>query len=120
MSLILIVTESNVQGKESNQNHPTGPQNYWALVIGIADYLYPESGLDNLKYASNDANSIERMLLTQGWTRNRIHKVTDRDATRKNLENLINGWLRKVPAEDMLLIYWAGHGYPDLADQRRV
>ncbi len=118
MSFLLAATIA--QGGESTTKQATGPKNYWALVIGIADYLYPESGLNNLKYASNDADAIEKMLLTQGWSKERINKVTNKDATRKNLEALINGWLRKVSTEDMLLIYWAGHGYPDLADQRRV
>ena len=97
-----------------------GPKDYWALVVGIADYRYPESGLEKLKYAEKDADAVERMLLAQGWNPERVHKLTGRDATRRNLEDQVNGWLRRVGPEDMLLIYWAGHGYPDLADQRRV
>ncbi|MDP3766631.1 MAG: hypothetical protein Q8S13_01325 [Dehalococcoidia bacterium] len=39
-------------------------------MIGINDYQHPR--VDKLRYAVNDARSVERALLTLGWRADRI------------------------------------------------
>ena len=93
---------------------------YYALIIGVDQYQNTQSGLSCLKFAGNDVTAINELLLFQGWSKQKIKKISGRSATKKNLISAFNGWLRQVKSDDVLLVYWSGHGYPDLADQRKV
>ena len=83
-------------------------RNVWAVVVGINNYLkFPE-----LKYAINDAKEFHRLLLKE----NRIpaENVTlliDEQATLKNLKSALGMGLKIAAGpDDMVLIYFAGHG----------
>jgi len=52
----------------------------WAVVIGINDYQHPR--IPKLRYAVNDARSVERALLAQGFRRDRIITLIERQATK--------------------------------------
>lgn len=93
---------------------------YYALIIGVDQYQNTQSGLSCLKFAGNDVTAINELLLFQGWAKQKIKKISGKSATKKNLISAFNGWLRQVKSDDVLLVYWSGHGYPDLADQRKV
>ena len=93
---------------------------YYALIIGVDQYQNTQSGLSCLKFAGNDVTAINELLLFQGWEKQKIKKISGKSATKKNLISAFNGWLRQVKSDDVLLVYWSGHGYPDLADQRKV
>ena len=95
-------------------------KNYYALIIGVDQYKNHQSGLSLLNFVNNDVTAIYQLLLSQGWEKRKIKQISGRDATKKNLIAAFNGWLRQVNPQDILFVYWAGHGYPDLADQRRV
>ena len=93
---------------------------YYALIIGVDQYQNSQSGLSYLKFVSNDVAAINELLLFQGWPEQKIKKISGRSATKKNLISAFNGWLRQVKPDDVLLVFWSGHGYPDLADPRKV
>jgi hypothetical protein len=83
-------------------------RNVWAVVVGINNYKkFPK-----LKYAVNDAKEFYRLLLEK----NRIpaENVTlliDEQATLKNLKNALGMGLKIAAGpDDMVLIYFAGHG----------
>ena len=105
-----------VWGKDNTESL----KNYYALVIGVDQYKNSQSGLSVLNFVNNDVAAIRELLLAQGWEEQKIKLITGKKATKKNLIAVLNGWLRQVDSKDILLVYWAGHGYPDLADQRRV
>lgn len=112
----MIILVFCVWGKDNTESL----KNYYALVIGVDQYKNPQSGLSVLNFVNNDVVAIRELLLSQGWEEQRIKLITGKKATKKNLIAVFNGWLRQVDSKDILLVYWAGHGYPDLADQRRV
>ena len=61
----------------------------WAVIIGINDYQHQR--VPKLRYAVNDARAMERALLAQGFRRDRILTLIDRQATKAAIERLLAG-----------------------------
>lgn len=95
-------------------------RNTWAVLIGISEYEYESSQLPRLAYAAKDARDVANALLNNGWSRDHIHVLTDEQATERNIRLALESWLTKARPEDTILLYWAGHGYPDPDDPRRI
>lgn len=80
----------------------------WGVVIGINQYKH----FPHLKYAVNDAREFYKYLIEM----NRIPKdhiilVLDDNATLERLRSLLGTQLRqKAGKNDMVIIYFAGHG----------
>ncbi len=84
----------------------------WAVVIGINDYHHPR--VPKLRYAVNDARSVEATLLAQGFRRDRIVALLDAQATKSRIERVLGDELkRKIGPNDRLLVFFAGHGMTD-------
>jgi hypothetical protein len=83
-------------------------RNIWAVVIGIDRYPH----VRQLKYAVNDANLFYEYLVT----RNRIPAknvvlLLNQDATLTNIKSALGTDLKNMAGrDDMVLIYFAGHG----------
>ena len=117
--MILIFAFVNIfvaVGQTQNENIT----NYWALVIGISKYQNEASGLNTLKYADNDALEVERALLRSGWKKEQIKCLINDAATKSEIDSAVCGWLRHVQKNDLLVLFWAGHGYPDFLDSQKV
>jgi uncharacterized caspase-like protein len=84
--------------------------NYHALVIGNGRYREWES----LKSPANDANAISSVLRTRYGFQVR----TLVDATRQDIIRELASYRAKLAPRDNLLVYYAGHGYWDKANQR--
>ncbi len=82
--------------------------NVWGVVIGINDY----PNIRKLKYAVNDAKSFYNLLVdTIRIPRENITLLTDREAGLTNLRSTLGTKLKgKAGKEDMVIIYFAGHG----------
>lgn len=84
----------------------------YALIIGINDYK--DSKIPKLKYATNDAKSISRLLVNQlGYDSKNVIVLLDSLATRSNiLDTLQKSFINdeSVPENSQLLVYFAGHG----------
>ncbi|HUK19781.1 MAG TPA: polysaccharide deacetylase family protein [Bryobacteraceae bacterium] len=82
----------------------------WAVIVGINDY----QNWPKLRYAVNDANSIEEALVTKfGFERNNIRKLLNGDATRQRIMEVLGDEFtdsRKVQREDRVFFFFAGHG----------
>ncbi|HOW57206.1 MAG TPA: LecA/PA-IL family lectin [Smithellaceae bacterium] len=89
----------------------------WAVIIGISKYK--DSRIAGLRYASADARSFYEWLVSQrggGYAPSRIKLLLDSEATVQNIKNALFNWLKQPLAEDMITIYFAGHGSPDSPD----
>ena len=88
----------------------------WLLVIGVGQYK--DQQIPKLSYAKQDAERIRDWALKinpDKLTRENISIITDEQATRVNFLAQID-WMRKQALpEDAILIYFAGHGAPELA-----
>jgi dipeptidyl aminopeptidase/acylaminoacyl peptidase len=85
----------------------------YVLAVGVSDYVNPEY---RLGFAAKDAGDLVAALLRQkgGWySRVEVQLITDRQATRRGVENGF-AWLKeRVRADDTAVIFLAGHGIND-------
>jgi hypothetical protein len=86
----------------------------WAVVIGISHYR--DSRIPSLRYADVDARAFYNWLVSpQGgkYSPSRVRLLLNKDATANNVRDALFNWLRQAIEEDIVTIYFAGHGSPD-------
>ncbi|MFZ5572457.1 MAG: caspase family protein [Thermodesulfobacteriota bacterium] len=96
---------------------PLPARQYWAVVIGIS--AYSDTRIPSLRYATADARSLYNWLVSPKGGKYPPRNVTlllDRQATGRNIKNALFNWLRQALEEDVVIIYFAGHGSPDTPD----
>ncbi len=94
---------------------PLGPRNHWALVIGLSVYS-ARLGLDPLAYAAEDARAVGESLAQLRWRPDGIKLITDDLATLRNVKIAVQSWLSKVGPDDLIVVFWSGHGFVDPED----
>lgn len=100
----------------SNQASQSSVQK-WAVVIGITKYK--DSRIAGLRYASADAQSFYDWLISRqggGYAPSRVKLLLDSGATVQSIRGALFNWLKQVLEEDMVTIYFAGHGSPESPD----
>jgi hypothetical protein len=127
----------NVQNKAVPQNDVQTEQQYgqngkagkierrrdgssWAVVVGISKYKYSGPKLPNLIFADDDAKVFVRTLNNLGWSESHIKLLLNEDATQRNIMIALESWLTKTGPNDQIILFWAGHGYPDPEDPEKV
>lgn len=88
----------------------------WAVVIGISRYQNAHKGIPNLRYADRDARAFYEFLKTpQGgaFTEDHIVFLADERATYAKVREALFDFLRKPIKEDLVVIFFAGHGAPE-------
>ncbi|HYP00005.1 MAG TPA: caspase family protein [Pyrinomonadaceae bacterium] len=88
----------------------------YALIIGISKYRNNAGGLADLKYADADAQSLHKFLqLPNGgrFSPDNMRLVLNEQATVANIKKLLNDFIGQASADDLLLVFIAGHGAPD-------
>ncbi|MCP4159960.1 MAG: hypothetical protein GY760_07800 [Deltaproteobacteria bacterium] len=89
----------------------------WAVVIGISEY--EDSHIPSLRYAKKDATAFYSWLTSSKGGRyppSQVLILTDKKATGRNIRNALFTWLKRALEEDIVTIYFAGHGSPDSPD----
>jgi hypothetical protein len=93
----------------------------WAIIIGISKYKYSaHNGLSNLIFADDDAKAFARTLKNLGWSESHIKLLVNENATQRNIMIALESWLTKAGPNDQIILFWAGHGYPDPDDPEKV
>lgn len=90
----------------------------WAIVIGISDYR--DSRIVPLRYASKDARSFYDWLVSSSggkYPPANVRLIINEEATGQNIKDALFNWLGKALAEDLVTIYFAGHGSSQSPDQ---
>jgi outer membrane protein OmpA-like peptidoglycan-associated protein/Flp pilus assembly protein TadD len=85
----------------------------WYFGVGISDY---EISTQNLDYAHKDALELEKTLKAQEGTlfsRVNTKVLVNSDATERSIRVEMNDFLRQASAEDVIIIFLAGHGVQD-------
>jgi len=93
----------------------------WAVVIGISDYKYDtrwdrRKGIPDLQFADRDAKAFAEFLMSpQGaaFQPDHVLLLTNKKATVNEVRNAIGGFLAKSLENDLVIIFYAGHGVPD-------
>jgi len=89
----------------------------WAVVIGVGDY--ENKSVPKLRFSDSDADAMYRLLTTRaGYERENVLLLTDKAPEKPTLHNIrlaLGDFLpRKTTRDDMVLIYYAGYGAPDV------
>jgi hypothetical protein len=89
----------------------------WAVVVGIGNYESP--GVPRLTYTVPDAEAVYQMLTgPAGFKKDHVLLLTDKTERKPTLRNLrwaLGTFLaRSAGKDDMVLIYFAGHGAPEV------
>jgi hypothetical protein len=105
-------TEEAIPQVEAFRGHQV-----WAAVIGISRYR--NSKLPQLRYADRDASAFCQFLTSpldsggMGVSPANVRKLINKDATRMNIVASVTDFMKRAIEEDVVIIYFAGHGYPD-------
>lgn len=89
----------------------------WAIIIGISSYQ--DTRIPSLRYASKDARAFYDWLISSEggkYSPARVLLMLDQDATGVKMKNALFDWLKQALEEDMVTIYFAGHGSPESPD----
>ena len=98
-----------------------GYKNNWAIIVGISKYQHTgQNGLTNLIFADDDAIEFSRSLRNLGWSESHIKLLTNEEATQRNIMIALEAWLSKAGPNDQIILFWAGHGFPDPEDPEKV
>jgi uncharacterized caspase-like protein len=93
------------------------PGQRWAVIIGISNYR--DTRIAGLRYASADAQAFHTWLISPqggGYAPSRIRLFLNSEATAQSIRNVLFNWLKQALEEDMITIYFAGHGSPESPD----
>ena len=86
----------------------------YALVVGISEYADPD--IPDLKYAHRDALAWRDFFLSPrggAFRPEQVRCLTNEQATRGNIINSISGFLNAAGPEDLVIVFFAGHGTPE-------
>jgi uncharacterized caspase-like protein len=89
----------------------------WAVIIGVSDYQ--DTRIPSLRYASTDAQAFYDWIVspTGGkYAPARVRFLIDHEATLAHIKEALFVWLRQAIEEDVVTIYFAGHGSPESPD----
>ncbi|MFC2131729.1 caspase domain-containing protein, partial [Bacteroidota bacterium] len=107
-------TESLYATRYVTCNDATYKPQLYIVAIGISDYPQ-EAGLDSLKYADNDADSIVKVFSSQSrFDKESIHviELKNNEATLDSIKNIKNTLMKTNP-EDEVIVHFSGHGILD-------
>lgn len=92
----------------------------YGVFIGINKYS--DSRISNLSYAENDARSFYRLFKnTFSCDDVELHLLLNEQATkRKILSLLVEHVPKAVKSDDMVVIYYSGHGSPELDQSKSI
>jgi len=89
----------------------------WAVVVGVSDYRHDTAFLPDLGYAAADAQAFADMLRSGSAGRfpeDHVRALIDRDATSRNVRRALSDFLApRAGPNDLVIIYFAGHGAAD-------
>lgn len=112
------VAPTRLQGPPFVTGHvPQRVSTAWAIVIGLSEYAHADtSALTKLAFADKDARDFAGTLRSLGWSGDNIRLLTNEEATKRNVTYAMETWLRRAGPDDMIVLFWAGHGWPDAQD----
>jgi uncharacterized caspase-like protein len=125
--LSIKLSEAGNRRQFALRNSTTGPApdsvsalpqaNAWALVMGVSKYKDPR--IPALDFAEADAIAFHDWLVSPGggnFSPGRVRLLTGSEVTAQKMKNALFVWMRNTITEDLVVIYFAGHGSPESPD----
>jgi uncharacterized caspase-like protein len=93
---------------------------FWAVVIGVSDYLHSDRGITDLNYADQDARAFADLLADARFGAGGIPPeqrllLVNADATLARARSALLDFLGRAGRDDLAVVFFAGHGMPDPA-----
>ncbi len=92
----------------------------WAVVIGISRYQHAGAQLPNIRYADKDAEAFYQFLTSEQGGRlanSNVRLLLNEEATFQNMREALFNFLSRPIEEDIVYIYFSGHGAPEPGDR---
>lgn len=105
----LLLTNQTTSLKSISDIHRVTGKNYYALLIGIDNYLQNDM---NLKFPIRDINNLKDILVSE-YLFDDDNIITLADPKRIQVFEAFKTLRKKLTQDDNLLIFYAGHGYWD-------
>ncbi len=86
----------------------------WAVIVGVGNYRNSE--ISDVRFAARDAQAVYDFLRSSSagpFQEDHVLFLKDEQATTRALREALFVFLQKASADDLVLIYFAGHGVPD-------
>jgi hypothetical protein len=93
------------------------PGQRWAVIIGVSSY--EDSRIPSLRYATRDAQVFHDWLISPSGGRyapSKVKLLLNKEATNERIKDALFNWLKQAIEEDVVVIYFAGHGSPESPD----
>ena len=107
----LVGSSSPAQFRAQGEGVLDAPRGLWALVVGISSYDSPD--IKPLAYARKDAEAFAKFLMSPqggGFPADHVNLLLDEKATADALRRGLHSFLRRANQNDLVVIYFAGHG----------
>ena len=107
------VTATSTSGETATATAAPRIGERWAVVVGIGDYQADD--IPDLRFAGADAQSVYDFLKSPnaGFAQDHIVFLKDANATAQSIREALFVFLQKANYNDLVFIYFAGHGAPD-------
>lgn len=92
------------------QNNEIGKGKFYALIIGVQDYINPK--INDLDQPISDAKKLYNVLLNN-YTFEAQNIQLLKNPTKEKITEALDYYTDKLTVNDNLLIFYAGHGYWD-------
>jgi V8-like Glu-specific endopeptidase len=89
----------------------------WVLALGISQYK--DRNIPPLKYCTKDVQAVERYLQQQKIPQEQIKVLLNEDATKENIERVLNTIEKQIVAGSRLYFFISGHGAEDPIDPKK-
>jgi len=98
----------------------SGVQKY-AVIVGVSKYKH--TAISPLAFADRDAQAFRDFLLSPvggAYPKENVRYLVNEDATLTNVRTALFTFLTKPRKDDLVVIYFAGHGFHDPNDRRNL
>ena len=82
------------------------PAERWALIVGVSDYAGRTKSTIG---GANDARLVREVLLSQGWRKDRIRILTERQATGQAIDEGLAWLVRNSSPNTFSMFHFSGH-----------
>ncbi len=97
--------------------HNLDPGRRWAVIVGVSNY--EDSRIPGLRYATRDAHGFYNWIVSPSGGRyapSNVKLLLDQSATNERIKDALFNWLKQALEEDVVVIYFAGHGSAESPD----
>ena len=95
------------------------PKRTWVFAVGILQWKHPDQWASFPDIVKNRADQqLVDFFRKSGVPDEQIIYLKDSQATLKNIRKRFTGMLKQVGEEDLLILYFAGHGWWDSSSNK--